>query len=369
MRNLSSPFKIQNYFHTLITNYFSGDLFSNFEMHFLFPLMGVKICAHYAGEIIDNYNYLKKIISNTNNSRIIEKKNVKPYSGRNPSVFKLKRYLEENVDSYLLGAFIHGSLATDDEIHYSDFDALLVFKNQIFSNEEILAEVCYKILKAKRILNEYDPLQHHGFFILTELDLNYYCQEYFPVVLFDFSKSLFEEKGLNLSFQTRPSFEEGFVAFREMIRAIKNKLEFKRYPKNYCELKLILSQMMLLPSLYLQARGIYVFKRDSFPLAKKDFSNSEWEVMDKITLIRNKWDFRPSSCFQNLKKAIKNPFFDSSYQKMRGQPLSSMIKAHINEEFYSSMLTFVNSMELKIRAYEEEMNRGTIFNRNARCPC
>jgi hypothetical protein len=39
----------------------------------------------------------------------------------------------------------------------------------------------------------------------------------------------------------------------------------------------------------LEAKGEYYYKKYSFEAAKKDFSEEEWRVIEKITVIRDNW--------------------------------------------------------------------------------
>lgn len=336
-------------FHSLVARFFNGELFSNIEKYFWYYFAPLSICKEQARAVSRKYAALRDqalLVENSSGLQIHKEAGI--YEGKNAAVIQLKKYLAHTVKDYLYGAYVHGSLATGEEIAYSDFDALLIIKNDVFENTDKLAYVCSKVLDSKKILYEYDPLQHHGFFILTELDLNHYCQEYFPTVLFDHAKSLFHDKGLNLLFKIRPSSKEGVIIFKNLANAIKGKLERKNYPKNYYELKLLLSQFMLMPALYLQAKGQYVFKKESFELARKEFTTNDWEIMDEVTKIRSEWDFCPSHLFSLYKKDFRGHFWSTLYQKKIGQNISARINTYLTEEFYSNMLDFVELMNKKI---------------------
>ena len=70
-----------------------------------------------------------------------------------------------------------------------------------------------------------DPLQHHGWFVLTEADLKFYCNAYFGAELFNHSKSLLNNKKPELTLNLRDSAEEIFETFVNMVIAIIRKLE------------------------------------------------------------------------------------------------------------------------------------------------
>jgi len=341
---------IENDFHLVINQYFSGNLFSNLEKFLLFSAFAKTICKKYASNIVNQFKSVHKAntYNREGNVSVIEDIKVNPYTGHNPSVLKLMNYLNMHLKPFLIGAYLHGSLATNEEINYSDFDAVLILRNSAFSDPETLGLACRHILKAKKILIEYDHLQHHSFTILSEFYLNRYCQEHFPLVLFRFSKSLLKDTGLKLSISTKPSGNYGMVVFSGMASAIRRKLENKKIPTNYYDLKLLLSQVMLLPSLYLQAKNQYVFKENSFDLAMKEFDPEDWRIMEKISQIRKDWDFYPSFVSRFLQKKIDNPFLVTAYQKKIGQPLSAKKQGLLNDDFYICIINLIGKMEFSL---------------------
>jgi hypothetical protein len=53
--------------------------------------------------------------------------------------------------------------------------------------------------------------------------------------------------------------------------------------------KMLLSQFMLLPSLYLQATGRFVSKRGSFALVRDELPSLPWDIMDAASELRADW--------------------------------------------------------------------------------
>ena len=123
---------------------------------------------------------------------------VESYKGANIHVLKMMAYLSEYLQDELVGAYVHGSLGTYEEISYSDFDALVIVQNRVFASAQKLTKFAKSLSSARSIMYEFDPLQHHGWFVLSEKDLDNYPQYYFPVELFKYSKSLLPDKGLEL---------------------------------------------------------------------------------------------------------------------------------------------------------------------------
>ena len=73
---------------------------------------------------------------------------IEPYAGQNPYVRKMMHYLVRHLERDLVGAYLHGSLGTWEEIPYSDFDALVILKNEVFESVARLARVADRLRKA-----------------------------------------------------------------------------------------------------------------------------------------------------------------------------------------------------------------------------
>ena len=236
---------------------------------------------------ISNYcRYIKKRPELQAEPDVVE---IQPYRGSNPFVLHMMKYLSRWLRNDLVGAFVHGSLATYEEIAYSDFDALVIIKNEVFSDAARLANTAYLLNRALRIMFAYDPLQHHGWFVLTEQDLKNYKGESLPVAVFPYMKSLLPGKNL-LHICMNKSGPRSPALFDNLAASTVGKLQAAHYPRNLYDLKSLLSQFMLLPAAYIQARdGHGIFKRESFIEAARDFSRQEWKVMDEVSSIRRNW--------------------------------------------------------------------------------
>ena len=54
------------------------------------------------------------------------------------------------------------------KIKYSDFDALVIIADATFESANTLAKLCQELNQLSQHFYQYDPLQHHGWFVLTE---------------------------------------------------------------------------------------------------------------------------------------------------------------------------------------------------------
>jgi hypothetical protein len=220
--------------------------------------------------------------------------NIPAYNGNDQVVKDIASYLSANLSEDLAGAFVHGSLATGECILYSDFDGLLILKDEVFNDPKRIAMVAEKISRSFSIMISFDPLQHHGWFIVTEKDLSCFPHIYFPLVLFENAASLLAGNS-KLQITAAESDRTYFDQLKRLASSVIRKIENGNGLKNMFVLKGMLSEFMLLPSLYLEAKtGKGVLKKDSFRLAKADFTADEWLVMDEVSQIRCEWEYKPS---------------------------------------------------------------------------
>jgi len=245
----------------------------------------------------------------------------------------------------LFGAYVHGSIGTYEEILFSDFDALVIIKNDVIFSPKRLAHVLKKLHKALLIMYEFDPLQHHGWFVLIEADFKYYPEDYFPHVLFKYAKSILPGKGNELVVDI-PEEVELNRPINNIANGIYIKLNKRNYPRNMYELKSFLSQFMLLPALYVQARdkkGVY--KKYSFEAAKEDFKMHLWSIMDEVSLIRKEWDYTISPLQQYI--MTQPNFLAKKLSKQIAPRIPIHIKRFLSQDFYSRILKLTDSMVTK----------------------
>lgn len=323
----------QNAFHDDITTYINGGVFSRSDLH-LFVLTPWVTFTRHAEAIIQKYNQLLNELSVKTTSKLDIQ--VESYEGQNEHVRRMMSFLSGHLKDDLIGAYVHGSLGTYEEITYSDFDALVILKNEVFESVKRLAGAARKLNRARKIMLDFDPLEHHGWFVLTEADLKFYCNAYFPAELFKCAKSLFDDKGLELEISLRESSSEIRTAFEKMADSIVTKIENRRYPMNVYQLKGLLSQFMLLPALYLQVKnGCGIYKKESFAVAKSDFDPAHWAIMDEVSEIRAGWSYEISPLQKWL---MSNPHALSRYYAKKFAPrIPQNIKRLLTAEFYSRM--------------------------------
>lgn len=197
----------------------------------------------------------------------------------------IRNYVQREMRPYIVDFFIHGSFSTMDISEWSDIDSLVILRREVVEDPELLLRVRKKMMGINKMLLLNDPLQHHGVFVVTEHELENYRQSFLPVEVLGYSTSFFGTKNLQVRINT--SKEDARKILKEHINYI------KRFKSNSLyDWKLFCHIMLLLPLLYLQARGKYMYKKFSFSKARPMFGK-EWSVIDEFSAIRKGFSYRP----------------------------------------------------------------------------
>jgi hypothetical protein len=267
------------------------------------------------------------------------------YNGNNSHVTEMMNFIDKNLKNDLYGAYVHGSLATGEEIKYSDFDGIAILSADTINNPRKLSLAAQNLSKAYSMMIGFDPLQHHGWFILSEMDLQSFPMDYFPVVLFDHSRSLMQ-KGTVLNYQPVEENHNFKNNLKRLVTSVNRKLIKEMTGINMFRLKAILSEFMLLPSLYIEAKtGKGIYKKFSFSEARKDFDPDAWAVMDEVSEIRNQWTYEPAW------RIRKTPVLVTPWLKMeqaaKAGPVKPLLKQQLSAAFLKRMSSLSKQMLIK----------------------
>jgi len=241
-----------------------SELYSDFDKNKEVPNMKkISIKSNFLSEIDYSNNYLKPVL-------------------------ELKKFSENNLKEYLIDIHVHGSLATLDYVKgWSDFDTLVIIKKETIEDSSKLLKLRGILYKSRKFLYRMDPLQHHGHLIFTEYDFDYYCQTFFPIALFKYSKSLLNCK--KFEFKLRNCRNDNIKKFRWFADYFKKIASSEDCRMSSYDLKFFLHAVTLFPAMYLQAKGLHVYKKFSFDIAKKGFSKKEWNAVDYVSSLRKNW--------------------------------------------------------------------------------
>ncbi|MFX0139666.1 MAG: hypothetical protein ACFFDN_38860 [Candidatus Hodarchaeota archaeon] len=256
---------------------------------------------------------------------------------------ELEKIIHNKMASSISGVFVHGSISTNDYTDFSDFDAGIIVKNEVMLNPHLLKGLKENIKRALKIILKFDNLQHHGFFIIPEGFLDHYPEEYLPLEVFKFAKSL------SNPFKVKIKIYRNLDTAREKFLRIADTLDDDKFkpPSNLYEIKRLLSGFMLLPTFYLQIRGIYIYKKFSFDLVREEFLDSWW-VMDRVSQLRQDWIRPKSNLFDALSDIVRNPWLTSAvYRKFNWQS-PEWLSNNLNNKLYDGMKSLVAKMAKKI---------------------
>jgi hypothetical protein len=300
------------------------------------------------------FNKNAKIISNAFKKVTEEKQDfesrvvqIENYSGSNLRPKQISLYLNALIKGELVGAYVHGSVGTHEEISYSDFDGFVILKNDVLNHPEKLKKVAKVLIDSEKIMFEMDPLQHHGWFLLTEMDLNNYPESYFPHELLSYSKCLFGSTILNIQLRKSGYKNESIEAFNKLADGIISKLNSKTFLKNYYGFKNLLSEFMLLPAVFIQAKtGRGIFKKFSFEKVRTELAE-KYKVMDEISLLRKNWNYQPPT-FYSFKRKNNFSFLESIPSKYFSGSLPLDLKNKFDVSFVNSMRFFVIELKSKL---------------------
>ncbi|MFC1864250.1 nucleotidyltransferase domain-containing protein [Chloroflexota bacterium] len=204
-------------------------------------------------------------------------------------VYKIKKYVEKNISAEIVDFFIHGSFSTLDYTKWSDLDLLVIVKTETLADYSRLLHLRKKLIALNKFLFYNDPLQHHGCNVLGEEEMDYYPPSFFPPHLFGYSTSFYGTK--NLQFRVRDSGKEVLGLLEGHLGSTERYFN-KSIPSLY-DWKLFCHNVLLIPTLYLEARDIYAYKKFSFEKARKEFTPEEWSAVERISKIRDSFYFNP----------------------------------------------------------------------------
>jgi len=206
-------------------------------------------------------------------------------SGYLNPLISLADYLSHDATALGYSVYLHGSLSTMDYVPASsDVDILIIVKRIALDDPSILIEIRRRLIHSLRWVYQIDYSQHHGYAVLAELDLDFYDESLFPIGPLQYLTVLTGRGTLVLNHH--PHCTDPAIPFKQMVAAFHDLHDKRNTIKGWYATKLWLQSALLLPTLYLQACGIPVYKRDSFDLVKNQVPEPAWHIIDKATRVR-----------------------------------------------------------------------------------
>lgn len=265
--------------------------------------------------LYQDFAYIKNKNTKSINKRECQQLDLSTYKKSDLDYLKplneLKDYANEYLNRDLAGFYLHGSLATKDYVKgWSDVDTLAIVSKETLKTHKKLLDLRDKMYLMRHFFYKIDPLQHHGSIIISEYDLENYCKAYFPIEIFKYAKSFFKEDRIR-KLKIRNHSEEALARLFWFVNYFRILKIEKKYSIGSYDAKNLLHCITLFPAIYLNAKDIFIYKKFSFDIARKDFKKRDWKVIDEVSNIRKNWKGFGRMPFVNLGSKV-NPLL--SYQ-------------------------------------------------------
>lgn len=188
---------------------------------------------------------------------------------------------------------VHGSAATQDMCAFSDIDvAVFVDDSRPFS----AAEHRVAVRELRRLLHtifHHDALMHHGLMFAPATSLDAYDQRFLPLETLRNARVLHGPQ----TFEVRviePARDDAAQSLASCARSLRKHLHEAAFCANDYTFKNFLSGALLMPARVLAAHGTYVYKRESFALAKELFKPQAWDFIARCEGLRALWQRPPA---------------------------------------------------------------------------
>lgn len=271
--------------------------------------------------------------------------NLHPYSGSHSLVSSLYELVESRYSQLFKAVIVHGSIGNGDEIKYSDFDGLLVVKNTEWESTEFKSFV----RSSQKLILQYDPLQHHGWFVIKESQLTAYPQDYLPYQVLENAKLIWPKTPVSFTIELKEQYDFA-RAFNHLSGHVLSKVERNWIPQNIYQLKSFLSEIMLLPCLLITALDqAPILKELSFVEAEKRFPDFDWSAMHTASEIRSHWDYTLSG----LQKALMtrpDRFWRKLTKKKVAPKVEKSLADKLDQHYYQQLKVLIGQMKTEVNS-------------------
>ena len=258
----------------------------------------------------------------------LEKIIIEKYQGADQTTLAISDLLNSIHHPALYAAIVHGSIATDEIISYSDFDGLLIIDTTKINSPESLISLRKLIVRSELLLRNRDALQHHGWMLLLKDDLLNYPDDTLPLVMIKYGKVIFPSNDLSLGLSIDQNKMNYSKSFLRLSSSIEKKITEKLFLQNYYSFKNLLSEVLLLPTVYLQALNKKpIFKRDSFVEIKTCFTEEQLICISDASALRTSWNQ------SNVKIRDEQDAHRYKYPKFLQQQFRTPLPEHLKNYF------------------------------------
>lgn len=203
------------------------------------------------------------------------------YNNDWPDFFTKLIHFNEKLNQAEAILIVQGSYADNTFISYSDIDLVIIGR--------LTEEVANLKKEIETYLIQIDPLQHHGVFFINKNSFSNYWMMDLPFATL--KKALVMSEEGNLKIEVDTYFSEKYTPYDWIIQFFERYKTFSISPEmGVYSAKLVISETLLIPVLMLATKGIYVYKRDSFTIAKDYYSYNAWKYIEVTSALRTNWN-------------------------------------------------------------------------------
>jgi len=207
----------------------------------------------------------------------------------------------------IIGFYLHGSLSTLDYIKgWSDADTLMIIKKDVVKDPKKILKLRKSTIKIVKNLFKIDQHHLHGCFVIPEEETHFFPETFFPLEILKYSTCIYGSS--NLIFKVRNDQEESRNLFKGFLKYFEDALSTN--PRNVMEWKKFYHMLLMLPTIYFQTKGQRMYKKLSFDLIRKEFSQEQLSPIIEVTWIMNNWPV-----YKSIKNRFPSPFITPAITK------------------------------------------------------
>lgn len=243
------------------------------------------------------------------------------------------------VDELLL----YGSQARGTTTGFSDVDAALVVPDAVVEDPRRLSALRARVLAAGRAVLAHQPMQHHGFDVVTPTLLAQGDVLPLPEVAWSEAASLFG-RGAPATFASVAT-DERRRRFAELAGGV---LATKAWPHHPWQAHRIVSMFELVPTLFVQAGGLDVPKWESFDAAQDELHLDDW-AYDDLKVVRERWPRRRRPLLEVASAAARNPWSAVAAWRRLPSRLPGPVEPLLTSSLLGRLHEHVRAMEAHLR--------------------
>lgn len=242
-----------------------------------------------SGYVLILLNKFKSKEKNNRPENAIGKLQIDKYKGNNKCVIKIINLLENFKSPIIKKAFIHGSIASNEIIEYSDVDTVLIINCKNINSRSSLQKYDAIIKATYKEMLLHDPLQHHGWRIIDKSKIATSSNIILPKAIISELKSIFFN-GSSSIYQIEKQSNYTINSFNNITNSITQKLSNFESLNNMFLFKILISETLLLPTIYLQYKlQEDISKKESFDRIKEFIDINQQKTITAIETFRINW--------------------------------------------------------------------------------